>query len=126
MCLGGEKMRMVFQFELSFFLRLLDLQSYDPQLQRYKDTSASLTDWIEATRKKQDALQATKIDSIQALKDHINNQKVSWYCPQKIDKHVYSKLSVSCVLKWQTCNLFVLFCYEGIELRNQSQKGDGG
>lgn len=68
---------MTFQFELSFFLRLLDLQSYDPQLLRYKDSSASLTDWIEATRKKQDALQATKIDSIQALKDHINNQKVS-------------------------------------------------
>uniref|UniRef100_A0A3Q3X8R6 Uncharacterized protein n=1 Tax=Mola mola TaxID=94237 RepID=A0A3Q3X8R6_MOLML len=57
-----------------------DLQSYHPQLQHYKQTTASLIDWIEATRKKQNALQATKIDSIQALKDHIDTQKVSCSC----------------------------------------------
>ncbi|XP_044056975.1 desmoplakin-like isoform X2 [Siniperca chuatsi] len=55
--------------------RLQDLQLYQPQLQHYKQTSTSLMDWIDATRTKQDALQATKIDNIQALKDHINNQK---------------------------------------------------
>uniref|UniRef100_A0A3Q3WU97 Uncharacterized protein n=1 Tax=Mola mola TaxID=94237 RepID=A0A3Q3WU97_MOLML len=33
--------------------RLQDLQSYHPQLQHYKQTTASLIDWIEATRKKQ-------------------------------------------------------------------------
>uniref|UniRef100_A0A671W202 Desmoplakin b n=1 Tax=Sparus aurata TaxID=8175 RepID=A0A671W202_SPAAU len=55
--------------------RLLDLQSYHPQLEHYKQTSASLFDWIDVTRKKQDTLQATKIDSIQTLIDHINNQK---------------------------------------------------
>ncbi|XP_073332986.1 desmoplakin-A-like [Pagrus major] len=55
--------------------RLLDLRSYHPQLEHYKQTSTSLFDWIDVTRKKQDALQATKIDSIQALIDHINNQK---------------------------------------------------
>nr|XP_046248698.1 desmoplakin-like isoform X1 [Scatophagus argus] len=55
--------------------RLQDLQVYQPQLQRYKHTSTSLIDWIDATRKKQDVLQATKIDSIEALKDHISNQK---------------------------------------------------
>lgn len=52
------------------------MQSYEPQLQRYKQASDSLTEWIEVTRRKQDALQATKIDSIQALKEHIDNQKV--------------------------------------------------
>ncbi|XP_070688404.1 desmoplakin-A-like [Pempheris klunzingeri] len=55
--------------------RLQDLQLYHPQLEHYKTTSTSLINWIDATRKKQDALQATKIESIQALKDHINNQK---------------------------------------------------
>lgn len=63
-------------FEPSLFLRLLDLQSYEPELQHYKQASDSLTEWIEVTRKKQDALQATRIDSIQALKEHIDNQKV--------------------------------------------------
>ncbi|KAI3368456.1 hypothetical protein L3Q82_025467, partial [Scortum barcoo] len=56
--------------------RVQDLKLYHPQLQHYKQTSTSLSEWIDATRKKQGALQATKIDNIQALKDHINNQKV--------------------------------------------------
>ncbi|KAM9358192.1 desmoplakin-B [Symphorus nematophorus] len=55
--------------------RLQDLHVYQPQLQHYKETSASLLNWIDATRKKQDAMQATKIESIQALKEHIDNQK---------------------------------------------------
>ncbi|XP_030582834.1 desmoplakin-B isoform X2 [Archocentrus centrarchus] len=55
--------------------RLQDLQSYLPQLQHYKQTSTSLVDWIEATRKKQVALQATKIENVQALEDLINTQK---------------------------------------------------
>ncbi|XP_071342655.1 desmoplakin-A-like isoform X3 [Trachinotus anak] len=55
--------------------RLRDLQLYLPQLQHYKETSSSLTEWIDATRKQQDTLQATKIDSAQTLKDHINTQK---------------------------------------------------
>ncbi|XP_037829964.1 desmoplakin isoform X3 [Kryptolebias marmoratus] len=55
--------------------RLQDLQLYLPQLQHYKQTSTSLTEWIDKTRKKQDTLQATKIDNVQALKDHIDNQK---------------------------------------------------
>uniref|UniRef100_A0A3Q1ERP6 Desmoplakin b n=1 Tax=Acanthochromis polyacanthus TaxID=80966 RepID=A0A3Q1ERP6_9TELE len=55
--------------------RLQDLQLYVPQLQHYKQTSTSLFDWIDATTKKQNALQATKIENVQALKDHITNQK---------------------------------------------------
>uniref|UniRef100_A0A8C3G6L7 Desmoplakin n=1 Tax=Cyclopterus lumpus TaxID=8103 RepID=A0A8C3G6L7_CYCLU len=54
-----------------------DLHLYQPQLQHYTQTSTSLMDWIDATKKKQDALQATKIESIQGLIDHINKQKVS-------------------------------------------------
>uniref|UniRef100_A0AAQ4QV92 Desmoplakin b n=1 Tax=Gasterosteus aculeatus aculeatus TaxID=481459 RepID=A0AAQ4QV92_GASAC len=55
--------------------RVQDLQLYNPQLQHYKQTSSSLIEWIDATKKKQDALQATKIESIPALTDHIKNQK---------------------------------------------------
>ncbi|XP_028442753.1 desmoplakin-B [Perca flavescens] len=55
--------------------RVQDLQLYHPQLQTYKQTSSSLIGWIDATRKKQDILQTTKIESIQALTDHINKQK---------------------------------------------------
>ncbi|XP_068581081.1 desmoplakin-B [Cebidichthys violaceus] len=55
--------------------RVQDLELYHPQLQHYKQTSTSLIEWIDATKKKQDALQATKIESIPALTDHINNQK---------------------------------------------------
>lgn len=61
---------------LIIIFRLQDLQSYLPQLQHYKQTSTSLLEWIDKTRKKQDTLQATKIDNVQALKDHIGNQKV--------------------------------------------------
>uniref|UniRef100_A0A3B4XVV0 Desmoplakin n=1 Tax=Seriola lalandi dorsalis TaxID=1841481 RepID=A0A3B4XVV0_SERLL len=56
-------------------VRLQDLQLYLPQLQHYKQTSSSLSEWIDATRKRQDVLQATKIESVQALRDHINTQK---------------------------------------------------
>ncbi|XP_034387214.1 desmoplakin-like isoform X2 [Cyclopterus lumpus] len=56
--------------------RVQDLHLYQPQLQHYTQTSTSLMDWIDATKKKQDALQATKIESIQGLIDHINKQKV--------------------------------------------------
>ncbi|XP_041862192.1 epiplakin-like [Melanotaenia boesemani] len=55
--------------------RLQDLQLYLPQLQHYKQTSTSFIQWVDATRKTQDTLQATQIDNVQALKDHITNQK---------------------------------------------------
>ncbi|XP_074523569.1 desmoplakin-B-like isoform X3 [Halichoeres trimaculatus] len=55
--------------------RVQDLETYEPQLQQYKQTSSSLSDWIDATRKTQNTLQTTKIESIEALQDHINSQK---------------------------------------------------
>uniref|UniRef100_A0A3Q2D803 Desmoplakin b n=1 Tax=Cyprinodon variegatus TaxID=28743 RepID=A0A3Q2D803_CYPVA len=62
-------------YVLLILLRLQDLQMYLPQLEHYKETNTSITEWIDATRRKQDTLQATKIESIEALQDHINNQK---------------------------------------------------
>lgn len=59
-------------------VRLQDLHLYQPQLQSYKESSVSFDNWIEATRKKQETLQATKIDNVQALTDLINHQKVSF------------------------------------------------
>uniref|UniRef100_A0A6Q2XW86 Desmoplakin b n=1 Tax=Esox lucius TaxID=8010 RepID=A0A6Q2XW86_ESOLU len=56
--------------------RLKDLDGYRGKLQQYHATSSVLSDWIGATRQKQDALQTTKIDSLTALDEHINKQKV--------------------------------------------------
>uniref|UniRef100_A0AAY5KIX8 Desmoplakin b n=1 Tax=Esox lucius TaxID=8010 RepID=A0AAY5KIX8_ESOLU len=55
--------------------RLKDLDGYRGKLQQYHATSSVLSDWIGATRQKQDALQTTKIDSLTALDEHINKQK---------------------------------------------------
>uniref|UniRef100_A0A8C7HUS3 Desmoplakin n=1 Tax=Oncorhynchus kisutch TaxID=8019 RepID=A0A8C7HUS3_ONCKI len=56
--------------------RLRDLEGYLHLLQQYTTTSSVLSEWIGATRQKHDALQATKIDSITALDEHLNQQKV--------------------------------------------------
>ncbi|XP_035642002.1 desmoplakin-like isoform X3 [Oncorhynchus keta] len=55
--------------------RLRDLEGYQGQLQQYTTTSSVLSEWIGTTRQNQDALQATKIDSITALDEHLNQQK---------------------------------------------------
>ncbi|XP_061739744.1 desmoplakin-A-like isoform X2 [Nerophis ophidion] len=55
--------------------RLQDLQRYLPQLEHFKQTSHSLSDWIDNTRKKQDILRTTKIQTVEVLKDHIKNEK---------------------------------------------------
>ncbi|XP_064791863.1 desmoplakin-A-like isoform X3 [Oncorhynchus masou masou] len=55
--------------------RLRDLEGYQGQLQQYTTTSSVLSEWIGTTRQKQDALQATKIDNITALDEHLNQQK---------------------------------------------------
>ncbi|XP_049577919.1 desmoplakin-A isoform X2 [Syngnathus scovelli] len=55
--------------------RLQDLQHYLPQLEHYRQSSSSFSDWIDDTRKKQDSLQATNIQNVQSLKNHISNQK---------------------------------------------------
>uniref|UniRef100_A0A3Q2XPB6 Desmoplakin n=1 Tax=Hippocampus comes TaxID=109280 RepID=A0A3Q2XPB6_HIPCM len=50
-----------------------DLQRYLPQLEHYKQSSSSFHDWIGDTGKKQAILQATHIQNVQSLKDHISN-----------------------------------------------------
>nr|XP_046156288.1 desmoplakin-like isoform X3 [Oncorhynchus gorbuscha] len=55
--------------------RLRDLEGYQGQLKQYTTTSSVLSEWISTTRQNQDALQATKIDSITALDEHLNQQK---------------------------------------------------
>ncbi|XP_031641573.1 desmoplakin isoform X2 [Oncorhynchus kisutch] len=55
--------------------RLRDLEGYQGQLQQYTTTSSVLSEWIGTTRQKQDTLQATKIDSITALDEHLDQQK---------------------------------------------------
>lgn len=104
-------------------IRLQDLQSYQPQLQSYKESSASFEDWIEATKKNQEALQATKINSIQTLMDHINQQKVS-YSSMLLFEVV---LCICSGLRDLMCVCVCLcLCHEGPELRNQIKEGDPG
>uniref|UniRef100_A0A3Q3DVB1 Desmoplakin n=2 Tax=Hippocampus comes TaxID=109280 RepID=A0A3Q3DVB1_HIPCM len=55
--------------------RVQDLQRYLPQLEHYKQSSSSFHDWIGDTGKKQAILQATHIQNVQSLKDHISSQK---------------------------------------------------
>ncbi|KAM6962578.1 desmoplakin-B [Aplochiton taeniatus] len=55
--------------------RQKDLELYLTQLQHYKRSSTSLSEWIDTTRKKQDSLQATKIEDIKTLNEHISQQK---------------------------------------------------
>uniref|UniRef100_A0A4W5Q4P8 Desmoplakin n=1 Tax=Hucho hucho TaxID=62062 RepID=A0A4W5Q4P8_9TELE len=53
-----------------------DLEGYLHLLRQYTTTSSILSEWIGATRQKHEALQATKIDTITALDEHLNQQKV--------------------------------------------------
>ncbi|CAB1332174.1 unnamed protein product [Coregonus sp. 'balchen'] len=64
------------RFQSQIDSRLRDLEGYLQLLQQYTTTSSILSEWIGATRQTQDALQATKIDSITALEEHLNQQKV--------------------------------------------------
>lgn len=73
----------------SLILRHQDLQLYLPQLQHYRDTSDSLSKWIDDTKRKQENLRSTKIKNVETLKDHINKQKVFFVV-------VLSNLSLTC------------------------------
>lgn len=101
--------------------RFQDLQLYLPQLQHYKQTSSSFDEWIDATRKKQDALQATKIDNVQTLKDNINNQKVRCSALGLLSISLLTLLSVY----FHLTNLDIV-AFQGTEHGNQSEEGDIG
>ncbi|XP_026856363.2 desmoplakin isoform X2 [Electrophorus electricus] len=55
--------------------RLGDLDSYRQQLLLYLQSSSSLSDWIDETRGRIDAQQATKTDDLTALAKILNQQK---------------------------------------------------
>ncbi|XP_008298603.1 desmoplakin-A isoform X2 [Stegastes partitus] len=55
--------------------RVWDLEKQEKQLQHYQQSSTSLDQWIDNARKRQDNLQAVKLNDIQTLMDHLNQQK---------------------------------------------------
>ncbi|XP_072220757.1 desmoplakin-A isoform X2 [Leuresthes tenuis] len=55
--------------------RLWDLDKHEKQLLQYQQSSTSLEQWIDNARKRQDSLQMVKINDIQALMEHLNQQK---------------------------------------------------
>ncbi|KAM9322725.1 desmoplakin-A isoform 1-T1 [Pholidichthys leucotaenia] len=55
--------------------RVWDLEKQEKQLTHYQQTSTSVDDWIDNARKRQDTLQTVKLNDIQTLMDHLNQQK---------------------------------------------------
>ncbi|XP_076601134.1 desmoplakin-A isoform X3 [Chaetodon auriga] len=55
--------------------RVWDLEKQEKQLNHYQQTSASLEQWIDNARKRQDMLQSARLSDIQTLMDHLNQQK---------------------------------------------------
>lgn len=62
----------------AFLPRLWDLEKQEQQLGHYQQNSASLDQWIDNARKRQDSLQMTKFTDIQTLMDHLNQQKACY------------------------------------------------
>ncbi|XP_051952483.1 desmoplakin-like [Xyrauchen texanus] len=55
--------------------RLVDLDAYLPQLQRYLNSSSSLSGWIDETQRHIDAQQSTKTDDANVYTQLLNQQK---------------------------------------------------
>ncbi|XP_072568983.1 desmoplakin-A-like [Paramormyrops kingsleyae] len=55
--------------------RSQDLEKFLQLLQRYIQTSSTLDQWIDETGKRQDRLQAAKIDDVKVLMENLNQQK---------------------------------------------------
>ncbi|KAJ0011582.1 hypothetical protein NQD34_012557 [Periophthalmus magnuspinnatus] len=58
--------------------RIWDLEKHEKQVKHYQQTSTSLNQWIDNARKRQDNLQLVKLNDIQALTDHLNQQKAHY------------------------------------------------
>ncbi|XP_072297683.1 desmoplakin-A [Eucyclogobius newberryi] len=56
--------------------RVWDLEKQEKQLKHYQQTSTSLDQWVDNARKRQDNLQLFKLNDIQTLTDHLNQQKL--------------------------------------------------
>uniref|UniRef100_UPI0037E8B549 desmoplakin-A isoform X1 n=1 Tax=Semicossyphus pulcher TaxID=241346 RepID=UPI0037E8B549 len=55
--------------------RMWDLEKQEKQLTHYQQGSTSLEQWIDNARKRQDTLQMVKLNDVQTLMDHLNQQK---------------------------------------------------
>uniref|UniRef100_A0A3B3BD64 Desmoplakin a n=1 Tax=Oryzias melastigma TaxID=30732 RepID=A0A3B3BD64_ORYME len=55
--------------------RMWDLDKQEKQLIQYQQSSSSLEQWMDNARKRQDALQLVKLNDIQTLMSHLNQQK---------------------------------------------------
>ncbi|XP_068458382.1 desmoplakin-A isoform X1 [Clinocottus analis] len=55
--------------------RVWDLEKQEKQLGHYQQSSTLLQQWIDNTRKRQDSLQTVKLNDVQTLMDHLNQQK---------------------------------------------------
>ncbi|XP_033994130.1 desmoplakin-like [Trematomus bernacchii] len=55
--------------------RVWDLEKQEKQLQHYQQSSNLLEQWINNARKRQDTLQTVKLNDVQTLMDHLNQQK---------------------------------------------------
>uniref|UniRef100_A0A3Q3FTV7 Desmoplakin a n=1 Tax=Labrus bergylta TaxID=56723 RepID=A0A3Q3FTV7_9LABR len=55
--------------------RVWDLEKQEKQLKHYQQSSTSLEQWVDNARKRQDTLQMVKLNDIQTLMDHLNQQK---------------------------------------------------
>ncbi|XP_077581337.1 desmoplakin-A isoform X1 [Stigmatopora nigra] len=56
--------------------RLWDLEKHEKQLTNYQQKSASMDQWINNARKRQDSLQSGKLTNIQMVMDYLNQQKI--------------------------------------------------
>ncbi|XP_062260015.1 desmoplakin-A-like isoform X1 [Platichthys flesus] len=55
--------------------RMWDLEKHEKQLNHYQQSSTSVEQWIDNARKRQDTLQMVKLNDIQTLMEHLNQQK---------------------------------------------------
>ncbi|XP_060900761.1 desmoplakin-A isoform X2 [Labrus mixtus] len=55
--------------------RVWDLEKQEKQLKHYQQSSTSLEQWVDNARKRQDTLQMVKLNDVQTLMDHLNQQK---------------------------------------------------
>uniref|UniRef100_A0A673ZMN1 Desmoplakin n=1 Tax=Salmo trutta TaxID=8032 RepID=A0A673ZMN1_SALTR len=56
--------------------RVWDLEKQEKQLRHFQQSSGVVDQWIDNAKQRQDTLQAAKFSDIQALMEHLNQQKV--------------------------------------------------
>lgn len=75
----------------SSLIRVWDLEKQEKQLRHFQQSSGVVNQWIDNARQRQDTLQSTKFSNIQAVMEHLNQQKVG-HCTAIPPKNVLSKM----------------------------------